>query len=195
MMWGKATGTLMFYLFAVLSVAFAIATVSSRRILRAAVYLMGVLVATAGFYLLLGAPFLAGVQVLVYVGGIVVLIVYVVMLTRSSDLAEDKPSVARKATALLAAIASFVLAVLVFKSSESAFHGAGPDAAAAIADDTAMLGRALLDRGPGGYVLPFEIVSLLLLAVVIGGITLARKIQTDPSAAPQEGSDGGTTHA
>src|SRR3989344_6952910 len=110
MIWSKATSTLMFYLFAVVSVAFAIATVSSRRILRAAVYLMGVLAVTAGFYLLLGAPFLAGVQVLVYVGGIVVLLVYVVMLTRSSDLAEDNPSATRKITALLAALASFVLA-------------------------------------------------------------------------------------
>ena len=195
MIWSKATSTLMFYLFAVVSVAFAIATVSSRRILRAAVYLMGVLAVTAGFYLLLGAPFLAGVQVLVYVGGIVVLIVYVVMLTRSSDLAEDNPSATRKITALLAALASFVLAVIVFKSSESAFRGAGSHASTMLADDTAMIGRALLDRGPRGYVLPFEIVSLLLLAVVIGGITLARKIQVDQSAAPQKSLDGGTTNA
>lgn len=195
MIWSKATGTIMFYVFAVVSVALAIATVSSRRILRAAVYLMGVLAATAGFYLLLGAPFLAGVQILVYVGGIVVLIVYVVMLTRSSDLAEDNPSATRKLTALLAALASFVLAVIVFKNSESAFRGASSQAAAVLADDTAMIGRALLDRGPRGYVLPFEIVSLLLLAVVIGGITLARKIQIDQSAAPQKSSDGGTANA
>ena len=73
--------TVLFYGMAVAAVFFAVATVISRHIFRSAVYLMCVLLAGAGFYLLLGAEFLAGVQVLVYVGGIVVLLAFVVMLT------------------------------------------------------------------------------------------------------------------
>ncbi len=81
----------------------ALAVVNARRLLRAAIYLMGVLLASAGLYVMLGAEFLAGVQVLVYVGGIVVLIVFAIMLTRSADLLEDNPSLVRK---LLGAVAS-----------------------------------------------------------------------------------------
>ena len=72
---------MLFYLFASAAIVAALAAVTSRRILRAAVYLMFVLINTAALYALLGAYFLAGLQLLVYVGGIVVLIVFAVMLT------------------------------------------------------------------------------------------------------------------
>ena len=110
----QAVTNLLFYVFAGLAVFFAIAVVSSRRILRAAVYLMSVLAMSAGFYVLLGAEFLAGVQILVYVGGIVILLVFAVMLTRSAELLEDKPSLTRKALGLLAAGGFFAMTVGLF---------------------------------------------------------------------------------
>lgn len=170
-MWNEAIGSLLFYLLSTVSIGLALGVVGARRILRAAVALMGVLAVSAGFYLLLGAEFLAGVQVLVYVGGIVVLLVFAVMLTRSSELLEDRPSVLSRLLGVLASGAFFGTSVIALRSEE---FGAGVDAALP-ANDTVELGRKLLDYGSKGYALPFEMISLLLLAAMIGGIVIARK--------------------
>ena len=166
-----ATNTILFYVLGAAAVLLALAVVNSRKLLRAAIYLMGVLAMSAGLYILLGAEFLAGIQVLVYVGGIVVLIVFAVMLTRSADLLVDKPTVGRMILGGTTSIAFLVLSGLIFWSSDFRPMPAG----APPADNTLAIGRQLLDTGAGGYVLPFEIISLLLLAAVIGGIVIARK--------------------
>ena len=164
---------LMFYTFAGLVVCFAIAVVCTSRILRAAVSLMCVLGMSAGFYLLLGAEFLAGVQILVYVGGIVVLLVFAIMLTQSSELPEERPSLFRKSIGLLVAGGFFVMTVTILCMSDFPVLREG----VLTGGDTAEIGRRIMDRGPQGYVLPFEVVSLLLLGVAIGGIVLARKVR------------------
>lgn len=169
-MLSQAVTNLLFIIFACLSVSFAVVVVSCRRILRAAVCLMAVLGVSAGFYLLLGAEFLAGVQILVYVGGIVVLLVFAIMLTASPDMIEAKPSWVRKGVALLAAGGFFAATISVFNVSD--FPAVRETLA--VGDATREMGRLLLSAGPQGYVLPFEIISLLLLAVAIGGIVLAR---------------------
>lgn len=162
---------LLFYVFATLAVLFALAVVCSRRILRAAVYLMAVLGMSAGFYLLLGAEFLAGVQILVYVGGIVVLLVFAIMLTASTDMIEEKPSLFRKAAGLFAAGGFLTASIAVFYMS--GFPAMRQSVTAGSA--TREIGLHILSYGPDGYVLPFEMISLLLLGVAIGGIVLARK--------------------
>ncbi len=174
-----AVFTILFYMMAAAVVSLAIAVTVSRRLLRAAVYLMGVLLLSAGFYLMLGAEFLAGIQVLVYVGGIVVLIVFAIMLTRSTGLELDHPPLRR---IIPAALASVVFAVMTgFLLATSPFQSAVNTVS--VPDGSAQaIGRKLLDTGSGGYVLPFEIISLLLLAVTIGGIVIARK--TPPSGQP-----------
>jgi len=174
----EATSTILFYVLGAAAVVLALAVVNSRRLLRAAIYLMGVLAMSAGLYILLGAEFLAGIQVLVYVGGIMVLIVFAVMLTRSADLLVDKPTVGRMVLGGTTSIAFLILSGLIFWSSnfQPRPGAAGP------ADNTLAIGRQLLDTGAGGYVLPFEIISLLLLAAVIGGIVIARK--TPPRGQP-----------
>jgi NADH-quinone oxidoreductase subunit J len=166
-----ATNTILFYVLGAAAVLLALAVVNSRRLLRAAIYLMGVLAMSAGLYILLGAEFLAGIQVLVYVGGIVVLIVFAVMLTRSADLLIDKPTLGRMVLGGVTSIAFLILsaAILWFSDFPAIQDGAAPK------DNTLAIGRQLLDTGAGGYVLPFEIISLLLLAAVIGGIVIARK--------------------
>jgi NADH-quinone oxidoreductase subunit J len=161
----------LFYLLGAAAIGLALAVVNSRRLLRAAIYLMAVLLASAGLYVMLRAYFLAGIQVLVYVGGIVVLIVFAVMLTRSADLLADKPSRLRQALGGVASIGFLVLTAAVFLTSAFPVGVGGP----APPSDTVAIGRRLLDAGPGGFVLPFEIVSLLLLAAVLGGIVVSRK--------------------
>lgn len=182
-MFASAGYTLLFYALALSAVAFAVAVVISRHILRAALCLMAVLIVSAGFYLLLNADFLAGVQVLVYVGGIVVLIVFAVMLTSSTELLEDRPAPLRRLLGFGVAALFFVLTVAAFLAAE--FPAAA--AAAGTTDNTALIGRMLLDRTGRGYVLPFEIVSLLLLAAAVGGIVVARKTLAGPPAVDQSG--------
>ena len=174
----QAMFTILFYVFAVLAIVGAIAVTISRRLLRAAVYLMTVLLITAALYVMLGAEFLAGIQVLVYVGGIVVVIVFAVMLTQSAHLKLDTPPVYRKIAAALAAIAFAALSSAALLLSDFNL----PQNAAAPADNAKAIGLQLLDRGPNGYVLPFEIISVLLLAAAIGGIVIARK--TPPQDQP-----------
>src|SRR4051812_43345511 len=109
---------ILFYLFAAFSICLAILVVTSRRILRAAIYLMCVLGASAAFFVLLGAEFLAGVQILVYIGGIVVLLVFAVMLTRSVELLEERPTMVRKLLGGLAALAFFGTTTMILSGSE-----------------------------------------------------------------------------
>ena len=108
---------------------------------------------------------------LVYVGGIVVLLVFAVMLTRSADLLEDQPTRGRQLIGALVAGGFFALSYFVMTGP--AF--AGRKLSALPKNDVAAIGRALLDTGEHGYALPFEVVSLLLLAAMIGGIVIARK--------------------
>lgn len=178
-MMGQAAFTVLFYALSAAAVLLALAVVNERKLLRAAVALMGVLAVSAGLYIMLDAEFLAGVQVLVYVGGIVVLIVFAVMLTRSAELLEDRPPVHRAVFGALASIGFLAPTAWLLATSRYMAPGAG---AAPPLDDAAIIGQRLLDYGPQGYVLPFEVISLLLLAAVIGGIVVARK--TKPAEQP-----------
>ncbi len=161
---------LSFYFFGAIAVIAALVAVSSNRILRAAVGLAVTLVCGAAFYILIDYDFIAGIQVLVYVGGIVVLIVYAIMLTSSSELVESRPGSFRKALALLAAVLFLVFSVMaLIMTNFSVESSATPPA-----DIARALGRMILDTSSSGYVLPFEIISLLLLAAVIGAMVIAR---------------------
>lgn len=162
---------MMFALLATLSCLLAIAAVLTKHILRSAIYLMGVLCLSAGLYLLLDAEFLAGAQILVYVGGIVVLLVFAVMLTRSQDLDEDCPSPLRKLLGLVGASGFFAASAWMLSQSPLRSE----QALAPSTVNVKSIGRAFLDAGSTGYALPFEVVSLVLLAVLIAGIVIARK--------------------
>lgn len=164
-----------FYFIAFLIVLLALATIFTKQILRSAVYLMGVLTLSAGLYLLLGAEFLAGVQVLVYVGGIIILLVFAVMLTHSEDLIEDRPSMGRKIFGAIAAIGFFGSSLWVLSQSALANDFAMPALPSETAFSTATIGKALLSTESTGFLVPFELISILLLAVLIAGIVIARK--------------------
>ncbi|HSG99451.1 MAG TPA: NADH-quinone oxidoreductase subunit J, partial [candidate division Zixibacteria bacterium] len=101
--------TIVFYGLALVALLSAFVVVTSRRVLRSAVSLAVTLVTSAGFYVLLDYDFIAGIQILVYVGGIVILIVYAVMLTSSLELLEDHPSPQRQALGIVGALAFLVV--------------------------------------------------------------------------------------
>ena len=169
------THNVVFFAFALIAVLLAVGVVTTRRILRAALFLTGVLFCGAVFYILLQVEFLAGVQVLVYIGGIVVLLVFAVMLTSSTELLEDDPSRGRRFIGLTTSLAFFVLTAFALLNSDFGFL----ESPQRTESDVHEIGRRLLDSGPGGYVLPFEVISVLLLASVIGGIVVARKVRDD----------------
>ncbi len=174
----QAMVTILFYGFAAAAILLALAVTISRNLLRAAVCLMGVLIIQAAFYLMLAADFLAGVQVLVYVGGVVVVIAFVITLTQSGQLRMDCPSLRRKGVAMIIAIGFAVISIASLWVST--LHRPSPRSVHP--DSTRLIGLALLDTGGSGYVLPFEVVSALLLVALIGGMVIARK--TPPPSQP-----------
>ena len=166
---------LLFYADAFLIVACGLIAVCMRHLLHAALALMMSLFCTAGLFILLRAEFAALVQVMVYIGGVVIFIVYTILLT--AHLGEDMPSssLPKKLAAAAAALAFCALLLLVLWRGKAAEMGVG---LAEHAPDTGGLkdiGRRLLSSGPEGFVVPFEIVSLLLLAAMIGAVSIARK--------------------
>lgn len=161
---------ILFFLFAGAIFLFSILTVTSRKILRAAVYLLFVLVSTAGLYFMLNFNFLAAVQLTVYAGGIIVLIIFSILLT--SHISEK----ARMATAregILSALASGAGAILAITLILN--HNFVPSGKEATGTDVQNVGRQLVSYGENGYALPFEVVSVLLLAAMVGAIIVARK--------------------
>ena len=166
---GLGWDDVLFLIFAAAMIGTALLVVTMRDIIRCGLALMASLGALAGLYVLLGAPLVAAAQVLVYIGGITVLILFAIMLTQS------KAAPARlvfQTQAIPAAIAAVVLAIIIAVSVSATDWGA---VQARLTTATDSLARLLFDQ----YVLPFEIVSVLLLAAVIGGVFLAKRDDTD----------------
>lgn len=160
----------MFYLFSATIVVFALLAVTSRRILRAAVFLLFSLVATSGFYFLLEYQFLAGVQLALYAGGIVVLIIFSILLTHHISHKFAQPPLMKIIPALIVAVAGAGITVIITMAHP--FNVA--DTEPIIADMTT-IGVQLMDTEKNGYALPFEVISILLLSAMIGAIVIARK--------------------
>ena len=160
----------MFYLLGAMILTFSVLTVTTRRILRAAVYLLFVLISTAGLYFMMSYNFLAAVQLTVYAGGIVVLIIFSILLT--SHLSE-RAVMAPLKQSLLSALATLAGATLTLMTIlRFAFvPNAGVDPQLNITD----VGNSLVSYNRDGYALPFEVISVLLLAAMIGAIVVAKK--------------------
>lgn len=160
----------MFYLISALILIFSVLTVTTRRILRAAVYLLFVLISTAGLYFMLNYNFLAAVQLTVYAGGIVVLIIFSILLT--SHLSE-KAVIAPLKQSILSALATLAGATLTLMTIlRFAFvPNPGVDPQFNMTD----IGNSMVSYNRDGYALPFEVISILLLASMIGAIVVAKK--------------------
>ena len=144
--------------------------VTSKNVMHAALMLVAALAGSAGLFILLGAEFVAGVLVLVYIGAVIVLFLFGVMITRAPLGRSVSLDHERKWPAAAIAIATF--AVLA-GSSVAFFDDEKINTVAPVR--TSDIGTSIFER----FVVPFEVVSFVLLAALIGGIVLARK---DPEA-------------
>ncbi len=167
----------MFVILAVLMVLSSIATVLTKSIVRAATYLFFVLLGTAGMYFLMGYTFLGAAQVIVYAGGIIVLYVFSILLTegaKNQNLFKRKLKDASWGFVLsLVGFLTFV-GVVVSHEWKAQILEAPSETANAQTTITA-IGNSILSSGAGGYLLPFEAVSVLLLACIVGALLIARK--------------------
>ena len=160
----------LFYLFAAICAVSAIGVVASRNIVRMAVWLLFTLGGVAGLYFMLAAEFLAAVQLVVYAGGTLILIIFGVMLTSKSPFSRLQPKPGEVVLALV--IGAVLLVSLIAGIHVAASRGsfAANEAPADPAYPVDRLGQVLL----GDYLVPFEIVSVLLLVVMIGAAYLAK---------------------
>jgi NADH-quinone oxidoreductase subunit J len=169
------TRDVLFGLLGLLTAASAVLSVTSRQVVHAALWLVTALGALAGCYLMLGAEVVALVQVLVYVGAIVVLVLFALMLTRAPigrSPEVDNPLVARVAAGVVAVVGASLLAVLlvsVVGTRAIVVDATGSGQARSAAQP---LARSLF----GSWVLPFELLSLLLLAALVAALVLSRAI-------------------
>ncbi len=160
----------LFYAFAATIVLFSILTVTSRRILRAAVSLLFVLVATSGLYVWLNYHFLAAVQLTVYAGGIVVLIIFSILLTSHINEKFEKVKLIKGLSAAIVAVLGAGLSIYTIIN-----HAFTPTDKAPVESSVELIGTQLLSYGENGYILPFEVISILLLAAMIAAIVVAKK--------------------
>ena len=162
-----SASAIIFYILAAIVLTLGALTVFTRRIFRAAVYLLLSLVGVAGIYILMEMDFIAALQIVIYVGGIVVLIIFSIFLTHQAG--EKLPEQSRKHIIWAGVLASAGLVFTTWVIYKSAFKAAGIPA---IDPSVRNIGRQLLDYTHHGYVFPFEIVSVLLLAALIGSIVI-----------------------
>ena len=163
--------TVVFYFLAVFISVCSILTVTTRHMVRSATYLLFTLFGTAGIYFLLGYTFLGSVQIMVYAGGIVVLYVFSILLTSG----EGDRTTKLKRSKLLAGLGATVggAIIVVFITLKHKFLVTTDLVPLEINIKTIV--HSMLSSDKFGYLLPFEAVSILLLACIVGGLVIARK--------------------
>jgi NADH-quinone oxidoreductase subunit J len=165
---------LIFYLLALLTISNGILAVTTRHIFRAAIFLLFSLIGIAGLYFWMAYDFIAAVQIVVYVGGITVLIIFSIFLTQQTG---DKLPEQKMIRQIFAAVASFCgFAFVMWQITRYNFAGNG---LAAVEPSVVHIGEQMLGVDQGGFALPFEVVSILLLAALIGCIVIA--VRSKPS--------------
>ena len=164
----------MYVVVAAAIIIFSVLAVTTRKILRAATYLLFTLFSTAVVYFMLDYQFLGAVQIAVYAGGIVVLFVFAILLTSHPGHSSERLTSSRVALGLIASLAMLAVAGYSLFSRINLFKAA-PELTEEQAVDMNKIGTAILGTGDGQYLLPFEAISVLLLACIIGGIVVARK--------------------
>ena len=159
-------GSVVFYLLALMVVVPAFYVAITRNVVRAGFALIGAFFGIAGLFAWLGADFLAGTQMLVYAGGILVLLLFGVMLTQQASALQLPGTAARLLPAAL--VSAGIAAVLVIVALTSRWATRPPRDPE---PTTAAIGQLLLTR----FIIPFEVASVLLLAVMVGAATIARR--------------------
>jgi len=160
--------TIIFYMLAALTLVSGLLAVTTRHIFRAAIFLLFSLVGIAGLFFWMQYNFIAAVQIVVYVGGITVLIIFSIFLTQQAGEQLAKPKLGRQIFSALAAFCGFALTMVqlykhTFKHTEEP----------AIEASMNNIGSQMMGIENSGYALPFEVVSILLLAAMVGCIVIA----------------------
>ena len=168
----ESVGSIIIYVIVALAmVVFSVLAVTTRKILRAATYLLFTLFAAAAVYFMLDYEFLGAVQIAVYAGGIVVLFVFSILLTSKPGDNTEKLTSKSRVIGLIAALAMLGTAGWSLVSHCANF-ATRPEMAS---PEMSQIGETLMGTGAGQYLLPFEAVSVLLLAYIIGGVVIARR--------------------
>jgi NADH:ubiquinone oxidoreductase subunit 6 (subunit J) len=158
---------ILFYALGALLVISALLVVTVKNIFHAALYLALALFVVAAFYVTLGAYFLAALQVLIYIGAVVVLAIFVINLTR--NLTGAPVTLSRRWVIPAAIVSALTACLIIIALLKAAGSGAAPPLSTV--DSAAVLGRQLL----GSFVLPFELASVLLLSALIAAIAIVGK--------------------
>ena len=167
---------ILYFVVSLAIVIFSLMAVGTRKILRSATYLLFVLIATAIVYFQLGYQFLGAVQIAVYAGGIMVLFVFAILLTHRPDQKTAPLDSHRKVAGVLSAVCGCAL-LLFALCTMPVVGGMSLTECLTAAEPVTMkeIGHAMLGTERFQYLLPFEAVSVLLLACIIGGVVIARK--------------------
>jgi NADH-quinone oxidoreductase subunit J len=176
--------TIIFYLLAALTLTCGLLSVSTRQIFRAAIYLLFSLVGIAGIYFWLQYEFIAAVQIVVYVGGIVVLIIFSIFLTQQAGEKLAKQKIGRKIFSALAVFCGFALTMV--QVYQHTFYETTEEP---VRTTVFNIGKKMMAVDNGGYALPFEVISMLLLAAMIGCIVIALRQKTENKEMPQRHED------
>ncbi len=162
--------TIIFYMLAALTIVSGVLAVTTRQIFRAAIFLLFSLIGVAGLYFWMQYEFIAAVQIVVYVGGITVLIIFSIFLTQQAGEKMPKQKTGRQIFSALAAFCGFAL--IMIQVFQHTFTGTTIQA---LEPGVVNIGTQMLSVNNGGYALPFEVVSMLLLAALVGCIVIAMK--------------------
>jgi NADH-quinone oxidoreductase subunit J len=177
-----SAGAIIFYAISACILGAGLLAVTSRMIFRSAIWLLASLAGIAALYIWMELNFIAAVQIIVYVGGIVVLIIFSIFLTQQSGKKMPSPLPRRQIFATLATVSGLVLAYRLI--SQHSF----PSLAQKVFNvPVAEVGTQMLSTSEHGYVLPFEVVSILLLSAMIGCIVIALKSPATEKKLPGNG--------
>lgn len=165
---------IIFYCISAFLLGTGILAVTSTKVFRSAIWLLFSLTGIAGLYFWLQVEFIAAVQIAVYVGGIVVLIIFSVFLTHQSGKELPKPKAKQMIMSALATLFGFGFSFNLI--SQYSFR---PSSTQPFIVSVSEMGTQMLSPNEHGYILPFEVVSVLLLAAMIGCIVIAMKREED----------------
>jgi NADH-quinone oxidoreductase subunit J len=163
---------IIFYLLALLTLGSAVLAVSTRQIFRAAIFLLFALMGMAGLFFWMNYAFIAAVQIVVYVGGITVLIIFSIFLTQATGEKLPQPLLSRRFIAAMASVCG-----LLFTLTQIFQHQFKATKQEAIDASIQQIGLQMLGTNQYGYALPFELISMLLLAALVGCIVIAIRLK------------------
>ncbi len=163
---------IIFYILSAFILGAALLAVTARKIFRSAIFLLFTLIGTAALFFWMGVEFVAAVQIIIYVGGIVVLIIFSIFLTQKSGDEMPRPLRNRSLFSILALVFGFAFTYqLIYQ------HEFGQIVHKSFDVKVSEIGMQMLSTKEYGFVLPFEVVSFLLLASMISCIVIAMKIK------------------